>query len=57
MPATVVTKEAIAADVDAAGLQRERSLRLKAGAIRTWVDVGVTGARTLCTEWNVIGEE
>jgi hypothetical protein len=56
MPATVTTKEPIATGVDQAGLDREIKLRLKAGAIRCWVDDAPTG-RVLMTEWNVIGEQ
>jgi hypothetical protein len=55
MPATVVTKEPIASDVSDEEINREIVLRLKAGAIRSWID-RPAGQRVLFTEWNVIGE-
>ena len=55
MPATVVTREPIADDVDPTAIAREIRLRIKAGAIRCWIDQDA-GRRVLCTEWNVIGE-
>lgn len=57
MPATVVTREKIATDVSDEALERERTLRIKAGAIRVWVEATPLGGRELCTEWNVIGED
>lgn len=57
MPATVVTRERIATGVSDEALERERKLRIKAGAIRVWVEATPLGGRELCTEWNVIGEE
>jgi len=56
MPATVTTREPIAADVDDEAVRREIALRLKAGAIRCRVENG-QGGRILVTEWNVIGEQ
>jgi len=55
MPGTFVTREPIEAGVDGAALQREITLRVKAGCVRCWVET-TDGQRTLCTEWNVIGE-
>jgi hypothetical protein len=57
MPATVITREKIAAGVTAEALERERKLRLKAGAIRVWVEATPLGGTDLCTEWNVIGDD
>lgn len=55
MAATFVTREPVDANVDDASLQREIALRVKAGCIKCWVET-TNGQRTLCTEWNVIGE-
>jgi hypothetical protein len=55
MPATVITKEPLDNDVDEPGIAREISLRIRAGAIRCWVDRS-GNPRILHTEWNVIGE-
>jgi hypothetical protein len=55
MPATIVTRESFPANVTAKSLKREIGLRIKAGAIRSWVENGEEGDKILCTEWNVLG--
>lgn len=55
MAGTFVTREPVDASVDQDGLDRQIALRVKAGCIRCWVETA-NGQRTLCTEWNVIGE-
>ena len=53
---TVVTREPVLPEVSQEELEREVRLRIKAGAIRCWVETDTGGDRWLCTEWNVIGE-
>ncbi len=55
MPATIVTKEPFDADVSKQALDAEIKLRIKAGAIRAWIQDG--SKWVLCTEWNVVGEQ
>ena len=55
MTATVVTKEPFR-DASDSELEREKELRIKAGAIRSWVEV-VDNEKILFTEWNVIGQQ
>lgn len=55
MPATVTTREIYPANTRKASLKKEIDLRIKAGAIRSWVEDGEGGAKVLCTEWNVLG--
>jgi hypothetical protein len=55
MAGTFVTKEPVDTGTSEDDLKREITLRVKAGCIRCWVD-RQGGQRTLCTEWNVIGE-
>jgi hypothetical protein len=56
MPATVITIEKFDPSIDRPSIDREIELRLKAGAIRSWVDEQAP-KWTLKTEWNVIGEQ
>lgn len=56
MSGSFVTREPVDASVDQDGLNRQIALRVKAGCIRCWVETAANGQRTLCTEWNVIGE-
>lgn len=53
---TVVTREPIGGDVDDAALNREIVLRIRAAAVRCWVEKDDYGQRWLCTEWNIIGQ-
>lgn len=55
MPATVITKEPYPMETSDEGLLREISLRIKAGAIRSWIEIK-NNQKILFTEWNVIGE-
>ncbi|MCX6897111.1 MAG: hypothetical protein NT105_00290 [Verrucomicrobia bacterium] len=55
MPATIITTETLDPSIDRASIDREIELRIKAGAIRSWVDE-TAPKWTLKTEWNVIGE-
>lgn len=55
MPATVITKEPYPIETSDEGLLREISLRIKAGAIRSWVEIE-NNQKMLFTEWNVIGQ-
>lgn len=55
MPATVVTREPFPLDTDDSKLDVEIKLRIKAGAIRSKVEVTSTN-KVLVTEWNVIGQ-
>lgn len=55
MAGTVITKEIVEDGTDAARLEREIELRIKAGAIRARVEEQ-DGQTILITEWNVIGE-
>lgn len=55
MAGTFVTKEPVEAGVSEEDLKREIALRVKAGCVRCWVDT-TNGRRTLCTEWNILGE-
>ena len=56
MPATIITTEMFDPGIDRASIDREIQLRLRAGAIRSWVDENAP-KWTLKTEWNVIGEQ
>lgn len=56
MPATIITIEKFAASNPRARIDAEIKLRLKAGAIKSWVDKNEP-KWTLKTEWNVIGEQ
>lgn len=55
MAATVVTTEQFPKETPDDGLLREISLRIKAGAIRSWVEIK-DNQKILFTEWNVFGE-
>lgn len=55
MPATIITRENFPANASARSLKREIGLRIKAGAIRSWIESGGDGDKILCTEWNVLG--
>jgi hypothetical protein len=55
MPATIITREVFPANSSARRLKRDIDLRIKAGAIRSWVENGEEGEKILCTEWNVLG--
>jgi hypothetical protein len=54
MPATIITREVFPKDTSDEALQKEIDLRIKAGAIRSWIEKK-GGQKILCTEWNVIG--
>jgi hypothetical protein len=56
MAATIITKEPFPKTVTKEQIEEEISLRIKAGAIRSWVEEQ-TDNWMLCTEWNVIGEQ
>jgi len=56
MAATVTTKEVFQKSVTKGELEKEVQLRIKAGAIRSWIEEA-PDKWTLCTEWNVIGEQ
>jgi hypothetical protein len=56
MPATIITTETFDSEIDQASIDREIQLRLKAGAIRSWIDEQ-SSKWTLKTEWNIIGEQ
>jgi len=56
MPATIITTEKFDPGIDRASIEREIQLRLKAGAIRSWID-DKEPKWTLKTEWNIIGEQ
>ena len=56
MAATVVTKEPLEIGIDDAAIEREKSLRIKAGAITCKVEEE-NGQKIMYTEWNVIGEQ
>jgi len=56
MPATITTTEKLDPGIDRAGIEHEIQLRLKAGAIRSWVEEQQP-KWTLKTEWNVYGEQ
>ena len=55
MAGTFTTREPVEAGVNDDDLKREITLRVKAGCIRCYLET-TNGKRTLCTEWNVIGE-
>lgn len=55
MAATVVTREPFP-EATHDELEREKELRIKAGAIRCWIEEDGE-ILVLCTEWNVIGEQ
>lgn len=55
MPATIITKEPFPLEVLDEALSREKSLRIKAGAIKSWIEIE-NNQKILYTEWNVIGE-
>jgi hypothetical protein len=54
MPATIITREVFPSETSDAALQTEMELRIKAGAIRSWIEKS-DGNKILCTEWNIIG--
>jgi hypothetical protein len=56
MPATIQTKEIFPAKTKTERLDKEVSLRIKAGAIKSWYEKKA-GKWILYTEWNVIGEQ
>jgi hypothetical protein len=56
MPATITTTEKFDPNTTQESIDIEIQLRLKAGAIRCWVDQ-IAPKWTLKTEWNVIGEQ
>lgn len=56
MPATVTTTETFPPTTPKADIDGEIQLRMKAGAIRSWVDK-TAPKWTLKTEWNVVGEQ
>jgi hypothetical protein len=55
MPATVTTREIFPGNSTDVSLQGEIDLRIKAGAIRSWIENGQAGEKILCTEWNILG--
>ena len=55
MPATITTTETFDPSTPQANIDAEIQLRIKAGAIRSWVDTSAP-KWTLKTEWNVIGQ-
>lgn len=55
MPATFISREPFPNETPEERLKDEVRLRIKAGAIRCWVEENGTH-KMLCTEWNVIGE-
>ena len=56
MPATIITTEKFEESLNRASIDKEIQLRVKAGAIRSWVEDNAP-KWTLKTEWNVIGEQ
>ena len=56
MAATVITKEPFDIDVTRAELEVEVELRIKAGAIKSWIEKEAD-QWVLYTEWNVIGQQ
>lgn len=56
MPATVKTEESFPNGVSETQIKEEKSLRLRAGAIRCEYTGSVEDGWKLTTEWNVIGE-
>ena len=56
MAATVTTKEPFEKSVTKEQLDEEIRLRIKAGAIKSWVEEE-SDKWILYTEWNVIGEQ
>lgn len=56
MPATITTKEYFDKSIDRAAVEEEVRLRIRAGAIRSWIEEA-PGRWVLLTEWNVIGEQ
>jgi hypothetical protein len=56
MPATIITTEKFDAKTTKKAIDKEIELRLRAGAIRSWVDASEP-KWTLKTEWNVFGEQ
>ena len=56
MPATFISTEVFPSTTPEADIKEEIRLRIKAGAIRCWVDASAP-KWTLKTEWNVIGEQ
>lgn len=55
MPSTVTTREQFPLHTDEKNLAEEVRLRIKAGAIRSWIEKN-SEFWILATEWNVIGE-
>ncbi len=56
MPATVKTVEYFEKDIKKEKIERERDLRIKAGAIRSKIKEE-PNRWVLTSEWNVIGEQ
>jgi len=56
MPATITTTETFDPSIPRSSIEGEIQLRLKAGAIRSWIDEKAP-QWTLRTEWNVFGEQ
>lgn len=56
MPATITIKEIFPLSTSEESLNEEIKLRLKAGAIRSWIEK-THEALLLFTEWNIIGEQ
>ncbi|MEJ0089732.1 MAG: hypothetical protein WDM80_08325 [Limisphaerales bacterium] len=55
MPATIITSEKFDASIPRKRIDSEIQLRIKAGAIRSWVEESEP-KWTLKTEWNVFGQ-
>lgn len=55
MPATFITTETFDPAIPESNIKTEIALRIKAGAIRSWIDTAEP-QWTVKTEWNVIGE-
>lgn len=55
MPATIITTEKFPPSTPKARIDAEIALRIKAGAIRSWVDAAAP-KWILKTEWNVFGQ-
>lgn len=56
MPAIVTTSEHFPESTAETSLNEEVRLRIKAGAIRSWIEKVADGF-IIRTEWNVIGEQ
>ena len=55
MPATIITSEKFDASIPRKRIDAEIQLRIKAGAIRSWIEAAEP-KWTLKTEWNVLGQ-